>query len=676
MRLFCIALGLLLLSIGQGRASPEDEDIAGRIIAEHDGRQIELPLLESHYAVNIEGDMATVEVSQTFENPADVPLNAEYLFPLNQHAAVYGMQMRIGDVVTHAVIREKAQAQAEFDAAKEAGKSAALLTQHRPNMFTQSVANLMPGRPIEVRLRYVQMVPKIEGAYELVIPLIMGPRYIGATPIAETLASLEDAAPALPNTWQVAPPPAYPPVAGLTLPETVPGERVSLDLSLRAGTSLAEFGSRTHPLAVERDGDRLQARFADEAVLDNRDFVLRYGLGGEDVEAAVLSHSDARGGFLSVMIEPPSLPDEAMVTPRELVFVLDTSGSMAGMPMEASKRFMRAALAGLRTDDYFRIIPFANAVQQMSREALPATARNVAAATRYVDGLSGGGGTEIDRAIRAAFAMHQPSETMRIVVFLSDGYIGAEQDVLRTIRQQIGAARIYAFGVGEAVNRYLLDGMAEEGRGYARYVGLDEDALEVAEGLARDLESPLLTDIEIDWGDLAVSDVSPSRVPDLFAGQSVRLYARHEANGPASVEIRGRVRGRPASMTVPLKLTHDIAEPALPLIWARNRIADLERNAVVGAAPEVSDAEITRLGLAFSLQTRNTSFVAVSERVANETGLPTQTASVPLPMVEGVQPSAYPQGFSGASTPEPQAVLGLLLLAALSLLGLRRKLVQ
>ncbi|MEO1679362.1 MAG: VIT and VWA domain-containing protein [Pseudomonadota bacterium] len=676
MRLIFVAVGVFLVSIGPARATQDPDDLAGRLVAELDGRQIELPLLESHIAVNIEGDMATVEVTQSFENPAQVPLNADYLFPLNQHAAVYGMEMRVGDEITQAVIREKAQAQAEFDAAREAGKSAALLSQHRPNMFTQSLANLMPGQPIEVRLRYVQTVPRIEGDYELVIPLIVGPRYIGADPDAEAMVSLDDTAPAAPNTWKIAPPPAHPFVAGLNLPETIVGERVSLDLTMVAGTSLGAFGSATHPLSIDRDGNALSARFADGKVLDNRDLIITYGLGGDAVEAAALSHTDARGGFLSVMIEPPSVPDEASVTAREVIFVLDSSGSMDGDPMTASKRFMRAALDGLRPQDYFRIIPFANSARHMSTSALPASPGNIRTAKQFVRHLSAGGGTEIDTAIQAAFATAQPANTMRIVVFLSDGYIGDEQTVLQTIRRQIGDARIYAFGVGSSVNRYLLDGMADEGRGYARYVGLDEDALEVAETLARDLKSPLLTDIEIDWGDLAVVDVSPSKVPDLFAGQSVRVYARHTALGPAAIEITGQVDGRAAAMQVPLQLTDDASEPALPLVWARNRISDLERNVVLGEDPVTSDAEITRLGLAFSLQTKNTSFVAVSERVANDTGLLAQTVSVPVPMAHRVPPSAYPSGFSGASTPEPQAILGMLLLAALSLLGLRRKLVQ
>ena len=261
---------------------------------------------------------------------------------------------------------------------------------------------------------------------------------------------------------------------------------------------------------------------------------------------------------------------------------------------------------------------------------------------------------------------------MRIVVFLSDGYIGGEAQVLRTIREQIGQSRIYAFGIGSSVNRYLLDAMAEEGRGYARYVGLDEDAMDVAEVLAANLKTPLLTDIEIDWGDLEVTDVTPSRMPDLFAGNSLRLYARYKGVDQGQVTLKGLVRGRQAEMPVKLVLSDQKGEAALPLIWARNQIAALDRRIAVRDRAEAADEEITRLGLEFSLQTRNTSFVAVSQKVVNTTGQAAKQASVPLPMVSGVTKSAYPQGFAGSSSPEPETIAGIIMVAIMTLLDCAR----
>lgn len=643
------------------------DDVAGRILGQIDGRQVELPMLTSAYDIDIQGDLATVTLTQTFENPYPAAMSAEYLFPLNRKAAVYAMTMQVGDERVRAQIQEKKEAEQVFAAAEAEGKAAALLTQHRPNMFTQRVANLMPGLPVTVSLSYVQTVPRIDGAYELVVPLVVGPRYEGAQapepePQTETAAG-----------WTLSPLPDYPQVIGLDLPDHVAPERVSLDLSLNSAVPVVSLTSATHALALTAGDQALSARFEAGRVIDNRDLVLRYVLGGETLSSGILTHQDERGGFLSLMIEPPSAPDVADATPRELVFVLDTSGSMNGLPIAASKRFMAAALEGLRPGDFFRIISFANEAEQFSNRAIPATEANRKAGLAYVRQLQAAGGTEIDNAIRTAFSTAQPAGALRLVVFLSDGYIGDEATVLRTIRQQIGKARIYAFGVGTSVNRYLLEGMAEEGRGFARYVDPTEDAGEVAEALAQDLRMPVLTDISVDWGDLAVTEASPARIPDLFAGRQLRLLARYQG-GAGKVRISGLSAGRQASLEVDVApADQSPTAEAIPLIWARERIADHERALAMRGGDEAAHREaITKLGLSFGLQSRFTSFVAVSEQIVNTAG-PAKHAAVALPQVAGVPPSAYP-GFSGASTPEPQTLFGLLVIAACgAAAGLRRR---
>lgn len=663
-------------------------DMGGQVIATLAGEPYALPLLNSDIDVRIEGDMATVEITQSFANEAHLPLQAQYLFPLNQNAAIYGMDMTIGDEVVTAVIQEKKVAQQTFDTAASEGKAAALLTQHRPNMFTQDIANLMPGLPVQVTLRYVQMIPKIDGAHELVIPLVVGPRYTSPEdarpdPLSDvtTVAATDDETPldTVPpptaNSWNIAPVPAHPPTMGLDLPADVASDRVSLSVQMVSGLPVTGFDSATHPLEVTATDTGLTAHFAQGRALDNKDLVIRYTLGGKNTEAASLSHVDARGGFVSVMIEPPALPDPSLITPRELVFVLDTSGSMHGQPMAASKLFMDTALRQMRAGDYFRIIPFSNRTHSFSGRSQPATAANIRAARAYVYALSAGGGTEIDHAIRTAFATQQPKDVMRIVVFLSDGYIGGEARVLKTLNEQIGAARVYAFGVGTSVNRYLLDAMAEEGRGYARYVPVGEDAGDVAQTLAADLKTPVLTDISVDWGMLEVTDVTPRRIPDLFAGQGLRIYARHTGHEDAAqITINGLVQGRAAQMPVDVTLSDQGGTAALPLIWARERIKTLGREVAIGHDPEAADAEITRLGLTFSLQTKNTSFVAVSQAKVNDSAKAAQKASVPLPLPVGMSAEGLTGGgFSGSSTPEPQALLGLMIFAVVGLLGLRRR---
>ncbi|WP_170423343.1 VIT and vWA domain-containing protein [Ruegeria arenilitoris] len=674
----------------QGAFAQTVEDLAGRVVGSTTAGPVDMPLLKSDLKVDIQGDMATVQVRQVFANPSDLPMSAEYLFPLNQNAAVYAMEMQVGEEVVAAQIQRKAEAEQTFKDAEQEGKAAALLTQHRPNMFTQNIANLMPGQPISVTLSYVQPVPKIDGAYELVLPLVVGPRYQGVVAESDDLGdpilaefATDDAQPEVTKAgrWLVSDLPEYPPVSGLTIPDMIDPERVSLDLSLEAAVPISGLTSATHKLNVTEGDGSIAAGFATGPVIDNRDVILRYELGAEDTTAGILSHYDDRGGFVSLMIEPPELPEADQISARELVFVLDTSGSMSGAPLEASKQFMKAALQGLRPEDYFRVIRFSSEASEFATEAVPATRRNIAAGQRFVRDLSARGGTEVDKAMRHAFATHQPADTLRIVVFLSDGYIGNEAHVLHRIRRQIGDARIYAFGVGTSVNRYLLDAMADEGRGYARYVDPTEDASEVAETLARNLKSPVLTDISVDWGDLNVTDVVPERIPDLFEGGSVRILAHYEGGGAADVQINGLVQGRKANLPLKLDLptgptdeSTALRSAAIPLTWARKKIADLDRAIAVqdGEERQLED-RIVDLGLRFNLQTRYTSFVAVSKAVVNDSGMLAAKTAVPLPQVAGVSAHAYPNiGFSGSSAPEPQTLFGIITLMALGALRLSR----
>ncbi|MHA7772063.1 VIT and vWA domain-containing protein [Roseibium sp. M-1] len=684
-----LAFSLGALPVLPAAADPKSEDFSGTVVAEAGGKEIHLPLLKADYRVEIDGDIAHVELTQTFLNPTRTPLNATYLFPMNQKAAVHAMRMDLDGESIVARIQKKAEAEATFETAKREGKAAALLTQHRPNMFTQDIAHLMPGRPVTVTLDYVQSVPKIDGAYELVVPMVVGPRYEGAgaalsslTPKPDKPAKAYDddrvpvsAEPAGLDTaetigsWRIDRLPAYPPVIGQNAPDEVDPKRVTLDLSLKAPMPVSALWSDTHALAV--DGDAIKSvRFKSGAAIDNKDFVLRYKLAAEsEVTAGVSSHFEAeRGGTLSLLIEPPAMPVEDMIGKRELVFVLDTSGSMGGAPMDASKTFMKAAIESLRPVDTFRILRFSNSTSQFSRSSVLATRWNKAKALRFVSGLSAGGGTEIDRAVNAAFDLDQEKDTTRIVVFLSDGYIGDERRVISTVANRIGKARIYAFGVGDAVNRFLLDAMAEEGRGFARYIAAGEDAKAAAEDLATRLKTPLLTDISIDWNGLKVADQTPARIPDLFAGGSVRVLGRYHTGGRHTIYVVGIVNGRPARMPLEIDLkaaagNDERTARALPLIWAREQIFAKNRAYTIGGSSDTGlENEITDLGLTYALQTRFTSFVAVSERIVNAAPETASHRAVPLPQVSGVSTNAYPSlNLSGSSAPEPEGIIGLML---------------
>lgn len=690
------SFALLNSSLARAQAEPTEplDALGGHMRAEVDGQELLLPMANSDFDVSIDGDLATVTLVQTFENPTDTPLNATYLFPLNEDAAVYAMTMQVGDEIVEARIRRREQARQEFEQARREGRAAALLSQHRPNMFTQEVANLMPGASVRVTLRYAQSVPRVDGAYELVLPLVVGPCYNPQPRSPALLVSdtrgREETTPAG-NGWNIAPPPAYPQgVFGLTLPGEIAPERVAIAVNLEAGIDIGAVTSATHGLNVSGEGRRRRAALREDRVIDNRDFILRYTLSGGAVQAGVLTHADQRGGFFSLVIEPPAAPAESQIAPREMVFVLDTSGSMTGEPIEASKAFMQRALETMRPGDYFRVISFGSVPREFSEGPVPATRANVARAQSFVRGLEADGGAEVVPAMEQAFSIRQQPNTLRLVLFLSDGYIGNEAEVLNYMAPRLRDARVYAFGVGSSVNRYLLSEMARRGRGFARYIDPTETSHEAAVDFAERLDMPVLTDITIDWGNLRPDGVTPAIIPDLFAGDSLRLMGRFTGSRSGAITVRGKVNGRPASLPVRVQLSDAPtgAAPstsAIPVIWARSQVADLMRDyttptglRTLQLSTNELEERVTQLGLDYALVTDWTSFVAVSRRVVNENSDAARNADVPLPMPAGVQAEAYGEmtmptaGFGGASAPEPGFYALMALMAALLALALWR----
>ena len=628
-----------------------------------EGAEFDLPALKTDLNVDIEGDLAGVTVVQTFINPTQEPLHATYLFPMNKDAAVHGMQMEISDEIVEAKIKKIEKAKKIFKKAKKEGKTASLLTQHRPNMFTQKIANLIPGMPIKVTLKYAQTINKVDNEYQLVVPLVVGPRY---QPLGSGKAPLvvdQNIAVGVKNVrsdstygqWEIESLPKYPSVFGPNAQFEVDRERVSVKVNIKAGIPITNVYSHTHELDVSGTEKDKVVTLSDGRTIDNKDFVLNYRLTGKSTQASILTHRKEKDGYFSLLIEPPAAPQNQDITAREMIFVLDTSGSMSGEPMNASKVFMRHALKTLRPDDYFRIINFGSTSHEFTNSPIRATQDNLIRGQKHIDSLSSNGGTEIVPAIKQAFSSPLISRTLRIVIFLTDGYVSNESEVMQLINEKIKDARIYAFGVGTSVNRYLLSEMGRIGHGFARYIDPTENSEEVAIKFARTLSSPLLTDISIDWNKLNVSEVTPEIIPDLFSGDSIRIQGKYEGTGLQTIRVNGKVQGREASLPLQVNLPqenfYDASTSTIPLVWARSKISDYMRqlNAKSNVSNKNSDElkfKVTTLGLDHSLATKWTSFVAVSRRVVNPQPEMTAEAQVPLPMVKGVNTKAYPSSVS------------------------------
>jgi Ca-activated chloride channel family protein len=583
----------------------------------------------------ISGPVARVVVTQKWRNPNPDPVDGVYIFPLPETAAVTDLSFRIGERRIRAEVRRREEARALYEKTRRAGQVAALLDQERPNVFAQQVANIMPGVEIDVILTFDQEIRCEGGGCEYVFPTVVGPRFVPAR--------------------QADPGRITPPVAG---PGSDTGQRLALSVDLDAGIEVHDLGSPSHRVRLTALGaGRARAVLADEAARLDRDFRLRWGVGGEAPQVAVLAwrdptarqmdpawmtvpdwggaperegffHGDAPGVF-TLVLQPPSRPEGEEIAAREIVFVIDCSGSMSGAPLEAARNVVRQALRRLRPGDTFQLIQFSMSAAALGTRPLPANPPNIQRALRHLDSLRGEGGTEMIHGIRAALDYPPDPERLRIVAFLTDGYIGNESEILAEVRRRIGAARLFSFGIGSSVNRYLLESLAEEGRGSADFLAPRETPEEMVSRFVERIDAPVFTDIRILWRDLEVEDLEPARLPDLFAGQPLLLHGRYRRPGSGLVEVSGRQGGARrllrATVTFPERAPD---HQALGRLWARARIHRLERELHGGRRPEIQES-ITLLGLQHRLVTAWTSLVAVDTEISNHYG---RSAPIEVPV--------------------------------------------
>lgn len=590
------------------------------------------PLKHTDVKAEISGFLARVTVTQQFENPFPDKIEAVYTFPLPQNAAVDDMTMRVGNRIVRGKIKRREEARYIYEAARAAGHVASLLDQERPNIFTQSVANIMPGEKVQIVISYVETLKYEDGSYEFVFPMVVGPRYIPGAPIGRQGGGWADDTDRVPDASRITPP--------VGREGTRAGHDISIDVQLDAGLAIDELRSRLHQVEIQRVGrSGARVRLADRVVIPNKDFILQYDVAGGRIDDALLAHRAERGGFFTLILQPPDRFADEDVTPKELVFVLDTSGSMSGFPIEKAKETMRLALEGLYPRDTFNLITFSGDTHILFPEPVPATPENLRRAQSFLASRSGSGGTEMMKAIRAALDPTDSQAHVRIVCFMTDGYVGNDMEIISEVQKHPNA-RVFSLGIGSSVNRFLLDKMAEFGRGEVEYVTLSDDGSAAARRFHERVRSPLLTDITVDWHGLDVKEIYPRRIPDLFSAKPVILSGRYSVGGRGILTLRGRAGGSNFVRDIPVALPQSEARhDVLAGLWARRHIDDLMSQDYAGlqqgnARVDVSEA-ITQLGLQYRLMTQFTSFVAVEEMTITEGGVP-RRVEVPVEMPEGV----------------------------------------
>lgn len=590
------------------------------------------PLKHTEVKAEISGFLSRVIVTQEFENPFKEKIEAVYTFPLPQMAAVDDMTMRVGTRTVRGRILRREQAQAVYEAARSAGHVASLLDQERPNIFTQSVANIMPGEKVTVTISYVETLKYEDGAYEFVFPMVVGPRYNPGTPTGRQGGGFSPDTTRVPDASRITP--------QVTPQGTRAGHDISIEVALDAGVPLDDLQSKTHEVEVEKPGgSSARVRLKNKATIPNKDFVLRYDTAGRRIEDAVLTHHADKGGFFTLILQPPDRVTVEDVTPKEIVFVLDTSGSMQGFPIEKAKEAMKLALDGLYPQDTFNLITFSGDTRILFPEPVPATRENLRKAQEFLAARVGYGGTEMMKAIKAALDPSDAQDHIRIVCFMTDGYVGNDMEIIGEV-QKHPKARVFSFGIGGSVNRFLLDKMAEQGRGEVEYVALNDDGSAAARRFHERVRNPLLTDISVDWAGLPVADVYPQRIPDLFSAKPVILSGRYTGSGSGLIRLRGKMSGRDFVREIPVHLpAADARHNVLATLWARTRVDDLMNQDFNGMQQgNMRDdlrETITQLGLDYRLMTQFTSFVAVEEMTITDGGQP-RRIEVPVEMPEGV----------------------------------------
>jgi Ca-activated chloride channel homolog len=582
------------------------------------------PLKHTDVKASVNGYIATVDVTQQYQNPFDTKIEAVYVFPLPHNAAINEFVMTIGDRKIRGLIREREEAQRIYNEARSQGYVASLLTQDRPNIFTQAVANIEPGKQIDVSIRYYNTLAYDDGWYEFAFPMVVAPRYNPAGKADGIGAVGRGAAGVSGQSKEVQ----------YLRPTERSGHDIGLTLQLHAGVKIEKIESTNHRVSVVEHGPTSRTITLDASdTIPNKDFVLRFKVAGEQVKTALVTHKGKDGNYFALMILPPADLKNLPRRPLEMVFTLDVSGSMSGEPMNQSLAAMNYAMNHMDERDTFQIVRFAGSADQFVDRPVPVTPENIRRARAYLQSSQAGGGTEMLEGLRRSLDGQVDESRMRVVAFLTDGQIGNETDILANLHRMLGSSRVFSFGVGSSTNRYLMEHMAKLGRGAVAYLGLKDSGDDVMSRYFERLAHPALTDLRLEFAGTQVSDVYPQQLPDLFVGRPVIITGKYVGNVPPVIRLRGNAGGESRTLTIATEKGSVGECKALPCIWARMKLADLCDRAAYEPNDQLP-AMVKQTALQYGLMSPYTAFLAVdaSTRTSGDHGV---SVPVPVPVPDG-----------------------------------------
>ncbi|KWV46284.1 marine proteobacterial sortase target protein [Bradyrhizobium macuxiense] len=586
--------------------------------------------------LTVSGPTVRARVTQIFRNPTQQWMEATYVYPLPAGSAVDTLKMVVGNHVVVGDIKERQQARAIYEQAKQNGQKAALTEQERPNIFTNSVANIGPGETVVVQIEYQEPVQQNGNEFSLRVPMVVGPRY-NPRPVVQSVDLRADG-----GGWGAATTDPVPDRDSISPPvldpaEDAPVNPTNITVRLNAGFPLAEVKSPFHQVKIESpDSSTRVVKLAEGPVPADRDFELTWKPAAEKTPSVGLFREHVgNSDYLLAFVTPPAVEQaQQKPMPREVVFVIDNSGSMGGTSIVQAKASLLYALGRLQPTDRFNVIRFDDTMDVLFPTPVAATSSNIANATSFVSALQARGGTEMVPAMQAALADTNSDDAgyIRQVVFLTDGAIGNEQQLFETISAQRGRSRVFMVGIGSAPNTYLMTRAAELGRGTFTHIGSVEQVEERMRSLFAKLENPAVTNLSAKFSE-ATADLTPSAIPDVYRDEPLVLAAKLDKLA-GSVEIKGRIGDRPWSVTLPLA---NAAEgKGLSKLWARRKIADAEvARTTRQVSLEEADKTILALALEHQLVTRLTSLVAVDKTPSRPESEPLQLAELPLNLPAG-----------------------------------------
>ena len=618
-------------------------------------------LISTDVQMQINGLVARVAVRQQFRNEGNEWVEGVYVFPLPDKAAVDRMRLHIGDRFIEGEIQEKERARKTYEQAKQAGKKTSLVEQQRANLFTTSVANVAPGELVVVEIEYLEDVRYEDGRFSIRFPMTLTPRYIPGQALPDKVGNgWSGDTDRVADASQLTPP----------MVSTSRGHKITLSADLNAGAALEIVASRYHPVSVTEDGGRYRVGLRADKVPMDHDFELVWQP-VPSAEPRAMAFTEVVNGQAHhlLMVMPPDqgeLPATPM--PREIILVVDTSGSMHGVSMAQAKRAVRLALQGLQATDRFNVIAFNSATAALFASSVVASTANVNRAQNFVQQLKASGGTEMRPALSQALRDKPPETHLRQVVFITDGSVGNEGELFTMIEQKLGNARLFTVGIGSAPNSWFMRKAAEAGRGSYTFISALHEVGEKMEGLFRKLERPQVTDISVQWPSGVLTDSYPATVPDLYFGEpvTVRVRSSGEYRAGDTVRVSGNSVAGGWSRTLPVQTAQ--ASSGVAALWARARIAELVDKERRGEQVDTVRAAIVETAITHNLVSKYTSLVAVDKTPARPAGDPLSSEQVPNLMPYGQSTNAI-FGFPATATSAPLLrLLGFAFLMAALLL--------